>query len=707
MTVAGGEAALCGRAVELVAPASGRRVVEIADLRLPGNLDVDVAAGPRHAMGMRGCFIDAAGKRSGVGVELVSAGETDLAPSLVVESTQALATQGATVQLSGGSNLNLLAPGDLIVLATDADDVDDLWTILKANRAGIVHEVVTQTTTAAEIVLAGATDRPILQTADAIRVVGRSGTATVDSVGTTGPVATFAWLRADDHSRVLASQNPMAADQIVMGNNADLRHFPGLDEEPVTVSGVALRQGAVNGALTRLVTLEIAQDSAVSFTPDSIIGMVHVFGHASLGDPSAASFTYRADGLGYTQLVAGVGTRRGPARHRAHRHQRKHRQVHLLRAYRRQDLRREPPGRPAAHGEPVRRRCPALARPRRRPRREPLRGQVGFRQFVWLWNRCQGQTTPPLHVEIAEWLGQRWQAGDRRLVLMVFRSAGKSTLVGIFCAWLLLNHPDLRILVLAAEQDLARKMVRNVKRIIERHPLTRNLVPKRADQWAADQFTVRRRLTRRDPSILARGIGANITGSRADIVICDDVEVPNTCATALRREELRSRLHEISYVLVPEGLQLYVGTPHSYDSIYAEPSDDDQEAYLGGFERLCIPLLDEEGESRWPERFTPEGIAEIRRRSGPAKFDSQMLLQPKNVEDIRLDPAHLVRYDAPLELRHANGESILSISGRRMVSAPAAGGTRPMALPTPATPRSWPRCSSTRPAATGCTTSAI
>jgi len=193
-------------------------------------------------------------------------------------------------------------------VAADADDVDDLWTILKANRAGIVHEVVTQTTDAAEIVLTHATDRPIFQTADAIRVVGRAGTATVDSVGTTGPVTSFTWLRADDHSRVLASHNPMAAEQIVVGSNTDLRHFPGLDAEPVELSGVALRQGAVNGALTRLVTLEIAQDSAVSFTPDSPIGMVQVFGHASLGDPSAASFTYRADALGYTQLVAGVAT---------------------------------------------------------------------------------------------------------------------------------------------------------------------------------------------------------------------------------------------------------------------------------------------------------------------------------------------------------------------------------------------------------------
>jgi hypothetical protein len=297
---------------------------------------------------------------------------------------------------------------------------------------------------------------------------------------------------------------------------------------------------------------------------------------------------------------------------------------------------------------------------------------IGFRQFVWLWNRCQGQATPPLHVEIAEWLGQRWRSGDRRLVLLVFRSAGKSTLVGIFCAWLLLNDPDLRILVLAAEHDLARKMVRNVKRIIERHPLTRHLVPRRAEQWASDQFTVQRRLTRRDPSLLARGIGSNITGSRADVVICDDVEVPSTCATAPRREELRLRLQEISYVLVPGGLQLYVGTPHSYHTIYAEEHRDDRgetSPFLADFQRLCIPLLDDRGLSRWPERFSAEKITEIRRQSGPAKFDSQMLLRPRNVEEIRLDPAHLIRYDAQLELREANGEAILSLAGRRLVSA--------------------------------------
>jgi hypothetical protein len=299
---------------------------------------------------------------------------------------------------------------------------------------------------------------------------------------------------------------------------------------------------------------------------------------------------------------------------------------------------------------------------------------IGFRQFVWLWNRCQGLRTPPLHLEIADWLGRHWRDGDRRLVMLVFRNAGKSTLVGIFCAWLLANDPNLRILVLAAEHDLARKMVRNVKRIVERHPLTGKLVPARPEQWAADQFTVNRPLTQRDPSLLARGILANVTGSRADVVICDDVEVPNTCNTPGKREELRERLAEISYILVPGGLQLYVGTPHSYYSIYAEETREESgeaRPFLQGFARLCIPILDHDGRSRWPERFGLEKIEEIRRQTGPAKFESQMMLQPRSVEEVRLDPARLVRYDAPLDYRESNRQAVLSIEGRRMVSATA------------------------------------
>jgi hypothetical protein len=295
-----------------------------------------------------------------------------------------------------------------------------------------------------------------------------------------------------------------------------------------------------------------------------------------------------------------------------------------------------------------------------------------FPEFVWVWNQRLSLATPRHQLNMARWLARRWHGRDRELLLMAFRSSGKSTIVGLFCAWVLARDPDLRIMVLAADLALAKKMVRNVKRIVERHPLTAGLKPRRREQWAADQFTVNRAGELRDPSMIAKGIGANITGSRADIVICDDVEVPNTCDSAPKRADLRERLGEIDYVLVPGGLQLYVGTPHSYYTIYAAEARleaSETRPFLDGFARLEIPLLDASGRSAWPERFPPERINAVRRRSGPNKFDSQMMLRPVNIADGRLDPDRLRLYEAELDYAEGNGVPLLTLDGRRLVSA--------------------------------------
>lgn len=293
---------------------------------------------------------------------------------------------------------------------------------------------------------------------------------------------------------------------------------------------------------------------------------------------------------------------------------------------------------------------------------------VEFSMFLVLWNQRQNMKTPLLHIRIAQWLEERWNAGDKQLLLMAFRSAGKSTLVGIFAAWLIYRNTDLRILVLAADNVLAGKMVRNVKRIIERHPLTLSLKPKNADQWASDRFTVVRKSELRDPSMMARGVGSNITGSRADIVICDDVEVPNTCDSDEKRQDLRERLAEMNYVLTAGGTQLYVGTPHHYFSIYADVPRievDEERVFLDGFKRLCIPLLDEEGNSAWPEKYSAEIIEQIKTATGPNKFDSQMMLRAVNIMEGRLNPDLLEFYNA--EVDYSSELQDLYIGHQKMV----------------------------------------
>ncbi|HRC26956.1 MAG TPA: phage terminase large subunit [Alphaproteobacteria bacterium] len=300
---------------------------------------------------------------------------------------------------------------------------------------------------------------------------------------------------------------------------------------------------------------------------------------------------------------------------------------------------------------------------------------VSFPVFLVMWNRRQNTTTPALHLRIARWLEDTGREPGARMLLMAFRGAGKSTLTGILCAWALYRDPNLRILVLAADDALAARMVRAVRRILERHPLTAHLRPPRAHQWAADRFTVERPAELRDPSMRAAGIGANVTGSRADLVVCDDVEVPNTCESAEKRQSLRARLSEIDYILVPGGRVLTIGTPHVDRTIYADETTD-------GFARLEIPLLDAQGQSAWPERFSVADIEALRARSGPRKFASQMMLRPLSISQSRLNPDLFSVYDGDLVWNREIGG--LYVDGKRLVGAgawwdpafAAAGGDR-------------------------------
>lgn len=291
-----------------------------------------------------------------------------------------------------------------------------------------------------------------------------------------------------------------------------------------------------------------------------------------------------------------------------------------------------------------------------------------FLEFVWIWNQMQGYELPAHHKKIGAFLEKCLKDKNcSGALLMAFRNSGKSTMVGLFCAWALYKNPNARILILSADYELAKKMVRNIKRIIERHPLTKGLKPKAKDQWASDRFTINRSKELRDPSVLARGIGANITGARADLIVCDDVEVPKNCDSAGKRQELRQRLGELDFILVPSGMILYVGTPHTKNTIY----DVTQGGFLQSFERLAIPILLADGSSAWPERFPLCKIESVRQRAGPLKFQSQMMLRPVELSESRLDAERLRFFADMLDYRQSNNAAVLRLAGEKMVAASA------------------------------------
>lgn len=234
-----------------------------------------------------------------------------------------------------------------------------------------------------------------------------------------------------------------------------------------------------------------------------------------------------------------------------------------------------------------------------------------------------GFKTPSIHKKISNFLEKNI---NNNMVLLAFRGCGKSTIVGLYCSWLLYRNPNLRLLILSAETNLAKMMSSNVKQIIETHPYTKHLIPDKKLNWASTNFTIKRDMAFRECSVTAKGIGANIVGSRADVIICDDVEVPNTASSFLKREMLKNKLEDNDFILTPNGFQLYIGTPHSENSIYNPNPKYDEKEFLINYERMICKVI-ENGESVWPERFSLEKIERLKEKKGKTSFKSQMMLE--------------------------------------------------------------------------------
>ncbi|MBO7042668.1 MAG: phage terminase large subunit [Alphaproteobacteria bacterium] len=188
--------------------------------------------------------------------------------------------------------------------------------------------------------------------------------------------------------------------------------------------------------------------------------------------------------------------------------------------------------------------------------------------FLEDWNKILGFTTPAHHKQIMQFLVDVLNNEPHRGLLTAFRHSGKSTVVGVFAACVLYYKPNTRILILSAESGLASRMVSHIKNILENHPLCDEILPDVKKEWGTHKITIKRPIGIREPSVICQGITGNITGMRSDLIICDDVEVPNTCNTQQKRINLRERLRELDFILSPQGSMIYIGTPHTHDTIY-------------------------------------------------------------------------------------------------------------------------------------------
>lgn len=194
------------------------------------------------------------------------------------------------------------------------------------------------------------------------------------------------------------------------------------------------------------------------------------------------------------------------------------------------------------------------------------KAKKNFWAFVYIVWKSIGLPNPtPIQVDIAQFLQN---PPSDRVIIQGFRGVAKSFLTCAYAVWRLWSDRDLKVLIISASSDRADANARFIKSIINTLPFLEDMKASKEQLDTQNLFSVGGAKADISPSVKSVGITGQITGTRADLLISDDVEVPKNSGTQLQRDKLAEAVKEYDAILKPNGQIIYLGTPQNEASLY-------------------------------------------------------------------------------------------------------------------------------------------
>lgn len=184
-----------------------------------------------------------------------------------------------------------------------------------------------------------------------------------------------------------------------------------------------------------------------------------------------------------------------------------------------------------------------------------------------LWHHLRLPEPTRAQLAMARYL----QYGGPRIQLQMFRGVGKSWVTAAFVLWTLYRDVNKKVLVVSASKQRADDFSLFVQRCIMDFPFLQHLDNSGKDnRWSRVSFDVRGAEPAQSPSVKSVGITSAMVGSRADLIVPDDIESPENSASDIQREKLLQRTTEFESILtpLPTSRIIYLGTPQTIFSVY-------------------------------------------------------------------------------------------------------------------------------------------
>jgi len=266
--------------------------------------------------------------------------------------------------------------------------------------------------------------------------------------------------------------------------------------------------------------------------------------------------------------------------------------------------------------------------------------QEDFKIFLQaLWHQLDLPSPTRAQYAIADYL----QHGPKRLQIQAFRGVGKSWITGAFVLWTLFNNAEKKVMIISASKERADNMSIFLQKLIIETPWLNQLRPKSDEaRWSRISFDVQCS-PHQAPSVKSVGITGQLTGSRADLMILDDIEVPGNSMTELMREKLLQLCTEVESILTPkeDSRILFLGTPQTTFTVYRKLAERNYRPFVWParyprnhtqYEGLLAPQLVEDvdrGASDWDptdQRFTEDDLLQREASMGRSNFMLQFML---------------------------------------------------------------------------------